>query len=617
MKQIINSKDPYKMNWIENENFNWGNLKLPNGIECEVVQDFLENENIKETYTFKNVSDKIIFTSLKDIGIYTTFSDRYESSEICIKKRCHTHIFCGENVSYILALRMGGEAPHLGLMLNKGSLKGYSIERDISKASNDRGVFILHPEQIILNPGETYTLEWTLFWHNGIEDFYNKLENFENYIKVDAENYVVFENEEINIKIKPFFEFNDNNVKITENNRNVNFKIENNMIFINEKPNSLGSKKYNIEINGIKTYVKILVQPKFKELLEKRCQFIIEKQQFLKEGSPLNGAYIIYDNEEQKMHYEFWPDHNAGRERIGMGILLAEYLSKNQNEKMLESLKKYIAYVERELFDPENEEVFHDVNRERHYERLYNYPWVSLFFTKIFKVLKDEKYLNFAYKVLSGFYKRGGSKFYAIQIPFVELTCLLKENNMHDKAENLLNWFKEHGDNIIKNGLLYPSHEVNYEQSIVAPSVQTLLEIYEITKDEKYLKEAKNQLSVLELFNSFSPDYHLYEVSIRHWDGYWFGKRMQYGDTFPHYWSSLNGRAYYKYYQLTNDTKYLDKAEKSLRATLSMFFPDGSASCAMVFPVSVNNNDCHFYDPWASDQDWGLYFALNFYNTIK
>lgn len=35
----------------------------------------------------------------------------------------------------------------------------------------------------------------------------------------------------------------------------------------------------------------------------------------------------------------------------------------------------------------------------------------------------------------------------------------------------------------------------------------------------------KGRIKVLELFNGMQPDYHLYEAAIRHWDGYWFGKK--------------------------------------------------------------------------------------------
>lgn len=56
-------------------------------------------------------------------------------------KKSHAHIWCGGEVSYVMGLRMVVEAPHLGLILTKGSLKSYSVERDLSLISNDRGDF--------------------------------------------------------------------------------------------------------------------------------------------------------------------------------------------------------------------------------------------------------------------------------------------------------------------------------------------------------------------------------------------------------------------------------------------------------------------------------------------
>ena len=169
MKSIIHHSDKYQMNWIEG-NTEWGTVKVPDGISVSVKSEKV-NDTVTERYIFTNTSGKDIFTSLNDISIYTPFNDDYSDSETCMKKRCHTHIWCGEDISYVMCLRMGGEAPHLGLVLTKGSLGGYSIERDLSKISNDRGDFILHPSPVSLAPNENFTVEWTLFWHNGKTDF--------------------------------------------------------------------------------------------------------------------------------------------------------------------------------------------------------------------------------------------------------------------------------------------------------------------------------------------------------------------------------------------------------------------------------------------------------------
>jgi hypothetical protein len=55
-------------------------------------------------------------------------------------------------------------------------------------------------------------------------------------------------------------------------------------------------------------------------------------------------------------------------------------------------------------------------------------------------------------------------------------------------------------------------------------------------------------------------------------------------------------------------------AEHSLRGVLGLFASDGRASCAHVYPLKVNGAPADFLDPWANDQDWGLYYALKFFD---
>lgn len=43
---------------------------------------------------------------------------------------------------------------------------------------------------------------------------------------------------------------------------------------------------------------------------------------------------------------------------------------------------------------------------------------------------------------------------------------------MTKEYKKLLSDFVKTGDVFIKNGLNYPAHEVNYEQSIVAPAIR-------------------------------------------------------------------------------------------------------------------------------------------------
>ena len=93
----------------------------------------------------------------------------------------------------------------------------------------------------------------------------------------------------------------------------------------------MGEIRFFIEIDGNITYADFIVKPCFEKIIENRIKFIVEKQQYLKEGSPLDGAFLIYDNKEKHMIFEDCvPDHNASRERLGMGLLIAKFLQKIQ-----------------------------------------------------------------------------------------------------------------------------------------------------------------------------------------------------------------------------------------------------------------------------------------------
>ena len=42
---------------------------------------------------------------------------------------------------------------------------------------------------------------------------------------------------------------------------------------------------------------------------------------------------------------------------------------------------------------------------------------------------------------------------------------------------------------------------------------------------------------------------------------------------------------------------------------------DAAAACAYVYPFSVNGVKTNYADPWANDQDWGLYYYLKYGET--
>ena len=623
---IRNVKDEFEMNWCQGDNV-WGTLKDMDLVSCEDSKDgfvsvysdeklevtvrryFNSRGNFCESYTFKNIIEEDVFVKRGDIGIYATFNDDCLTLEECLQQRCHTHIWCGDNVSYVNALKKGDSPINLGLIVVSGGLSGYSIERNFKHHSNDRGDFILHPTPFSLRNGESYTLAWELFWHTGVEDFYRHCREYLNFVFFEVPQYSVFYGERIIIKAHISREAKE--VRIHCDEEYIPYVLEDNIIKIEYLTKRLGEHEFVFYIDDIRTFVKVNCLLPMQSLLGLRANFIVEKQQFHKEGSYLDGAYLIYDNEDKCLYFDaLTTDHNASRERLGMGIFLAKYLQLYPDEKIMSSLNKYEIFVKREFFDEKTGAVYDTIRKRNSKIRLYNAPWMATFWMEMFQLKKNDYYLDLMYRTLLYYYQTGGKNFYPNGLPMEESVRLLAENNKKEETLNLLSMYRNHVNVIIKNGLDYPKHEVNFEQTIVTPAVLYLTQMYKLTGEEQYQREAKKHIKILERFNGEQPDYHMHEIPIRHWDDYWFGKRKLLGDTFPHYWSCLSAAAFKHYSDITGDKKYLEKAVKTIRGSLCLFNKDGSASCAYVYPYRINNHRGEFYDEWANDQDFALYFAL-------
>lgn len=618
---LEHSRDSDKMNWVAGET-PWGTVKRPAGLTVTVQRRILPSGNLEECYTFANETAFPLFMGKTDIGIYTPFNDDYLDSPRCLTQRCNTHIFCGGESSYVMALRMGGAAPHLGLILTAGSLSCYSVERNLKERSNDRGDFILHPRLKELQPGESAVVAWELFWFNSRHDFQRQLLWHHDFLQLETRQCSWYAGENMTFEVLTRQKLEQEQVGITlrrEQDIPLPFTLiegsSGTKIFCEYPTGAPGEYLFIIKAGKKSLHTRHFVSLPREELISRRCRFIAEKQQYHNPGSSLDGAYIIYDREDDRQYYRHTHDHNGGRERLGMGALMALWLNYQramgrEDQTLKESLLNYRDYVYRELYDRESGTVFNDINRNLEWHRLYNYPWMTSFQLELYYLLEDQSYLRDAYQTMMRYYQSGGEKFYAIGIPAAELYRELMQAGLTAEAGSFKEKFLAHAGQIRDNGLNYPVSEVNYEQSIVAPAAGILLQAYELGGDVQYLHEGKRQLDVLSLFNGRQPDYRQFENSIRHWDGYWFGKRAMFGDTYPHYWSVLTGVEYQRYARLTGKHEYRELAEASIRGCLNLYTPEGFGSCAMVFPETVNGQPGNFYDPWANDQDWALYYNL-------
>ena len=160
VKSISNPLDEHGMNWCL-ESGNWGEILCINldsellskevsplpmvsfvqdenqnstvyadqNISVRVERFFGENGNFCERYTLKNLRSTDLFLDHGELEIKLPFNDVYTYADDCMINHCNTHIWCGYDVTYISALKMGKSDINMGLFLKKGSIKSYSVNK--------------------------------------------------------------------------------------------------------------------------------------------------------------------------------------------------------------------------------------------------------------------------------------------------------------------------------------------------------------------------------------------------------------------------------------------------------------------------------------------------------
>ena len=571
-----------------------------NGVlSATVVREMLPDA-IRETYAIRNATKTPVYLNRGDLGILTTFNDDYPGADECIRRRCSAHIWCGGENSWVKAVKMGVFPTELALVLNEGSLDWYSVRRLAKDGSNDRGDVLLHPDPAVIAPGGVLTVSWTLaaYPRGGFKEALLRHGG----AMLEFENETIFPNEKFEIAI-------------TEPGGRVRKET---------RAPEKGVGEYAFEFvlsNGKKARANGYCSPPFDDLVRARVKFVVEKQQCLDEASPLYGAFVPYDNEDERPYFSAeWRDMNACRERTAMPLMIARYLQRHgEDAAARRALDLWERFACREFFDVDTCAIYDGVGKDPRFKRLYNGPQLIAVWKEMYQLKKDPKYLDYVEKSIVNFYRGGGTNFYPNGCNFSEPVAMLKRAGRD--ASRIEPCLRQHVDNLVRNGTRPPAHEVRYEQTIVAPGV-TILSAYcaLIEKDARAMALLPDLVDVLWRFNGNQPDHRLNEIAIRHWDGYWFGKRHAYGDTL-HQHSALSARAFMQYAKAGGDAVWRKRAEHAYRNVLGMFTPDGRGTAAYMLPLTVTmvNADGTAMgrtrkvfgpDPLANDQDAALYNGM-------
>ena len=568
-------------------------------LRAEVVRE-LTRDALKERYVFTNVSQAPLYFGRGDLGILATFNDDYAGADECIRRRCSAHVWCGGGNSWVRAVKMGPFPTELALVLSEGSLDWYSVRRVAAEGSNDRGDIVLHPDPFVLQPGESAAVAWTLaaYGQGG----------FDEALLRHGGAVVEFEQETI---------FPDEQFQVTIREPGGKVRRE-----VHAPEKGVGEYAFEFALaDGRTARASGYCSPALDDLVRARVRFIVANQQCLDEKSPLYGAFLPYDNEDGRQCFSAeWRDMNACRERTAMPIMIAKYLQRHgEDAAARRALDLWEQFALREFFDAGTCVVYDGIGKDPHFKRLYNGPQLIGLWKEMYLLKLEAKYLDWIERSIASFYDAGGTNFYPNGCSFSEELVLLRcAGRDVSRIERQL---REHVANIVRNGVRPPAHEVKYEQTIVAPAV-TILASYSalVERDEKAAALLPDLVDMLSRFNGNQPDHRLSEIAIRHWDGYWFGKRHVYGDTL-HQHSALSARAFLWYARAGGDAAWRRRAEHAYRNVLAMFTPDGRATAAYLLPLTVTmvNRDGSLAeptrrvfgpDPLANDQDSALYNAM-------
>ncbi|WP_051828530.1 hypothetical protein [Streptomyces bicolor] len=572
------------------------------GVRVE-VRRCVAGDVLRERYTVVNTAREQL--TITGLGVQTPFADLYTTAEESLAQAVHAHLFTGGTWAWALAQPMSGDGRCLGLVVREGAVRGYAVEsRNQVSNSHVRGHLVLlvtdqahNPEAFGGQPvlqvaaGESTAVEWVLGWYASAEEFTAATRPpavFSAYAAEVGESIVV----EASSVSGP-----DSGVKV-ERETDGRFRV---------RASRHGS--YLLDVgDGART--EVLFHLPLEEMVRRRVAYIVRHQRALERPGPLAHAFVPVDTRTGLTRStNGWSDWTDGSERIAMPLLLQAAAARGwaDPDEIDPLLEGWSRFARRHLLDDtaaprRGSQTWHTG------PRLYDSPWLARFFHDRHLVHGRDDDLDLAARVLERNLELGGTAHLSILLSPAALPVCdsLDAWGQPGRAAALRDQLVDSARRFVRLGRRLPAHEVNYEQSIVAPLLDLLCDAHTLTGDPVFLDAVTQRLPWLLAFGGPQPHARLHGIAIRHWDGYWFGTDRMWGDVFPHYWSVLTATTLLRLPAAlrTADTERL--AEAILRANMANYREDGSATCAFVMPSTVDGRAAHRADPLANDQDWHL-----------
>ena len=575
---------------------------LGNGLELLVQRT--GGDALRESYRLVNPTAAPV--TVLSMGITVPIRDIYPSATESLRTAVHAHVFTGGSWAWLLAQPMDGTPPLLGLRLTRGHLDAYSIDsRNTYSFSNIRGHIVLQPTDfgrnaesfggqspIVIPPGGEHETAWELGWYESADAFIAATSAPARFSRLVAE-------------AGGFVEFR------TPADTPVRVAHPATVLRDGESVRVSAPVAGTVDVFIGDARTAVLFHDPVAELVADRVDYILRHQRARERAGIDRFAFVPVDTRTGlTMLTSGWADWSDGAERVAMPALLQQARLRGwvrSTEEVDEALIDWARFARQRLLD-ETAAPLWGSDTIITKTRLYNSPWLAHFFADQYRLYGLPDDLELAARILERSFELGAETHVSIGQPEAILAVaeLLDAVGQIDRAGRLRAGMLANAAHFAALGEALPSHEVNYEQSIVAPLVSLFALAGAESGDGRFLEPLETALRWLRAFGGPQPHARLNNIGIRHWDGYFFGLNRQWGDVFPHHWSGLSAVALTQLPESLRTAESDDAASRIFLSNLASYRSDGAATAAFVFPSTVDSRRAHEADPMANDQDWPL-----------
>src|SRR5699024_1988822 len=227
---------------------------------------------------------------------------------------------------------------------------------------------------------------------------------------------------------------------------------------------------------------RLLFHPPLNDVVRRRCRWILDHHVY--DGArfvPVDGRTGL------QLINTGWRDWNDLREREAMPLLLqiasrTGRLATDDEDRCHAVLAAHAAFLRERVVDAAGH-VADDADLGG--TRLYNSPWFARFFLERHASTQAREDLELSTRIIEAYYHAGGDHFLAFGLATIcrRQAARWRALGDTDRADRLVSLVVGHARTVLGFGQSLPKHEVNYEQSMVAPMVDLLAQAHELDPD--------------------------------------------------------------------------------------------------------------------------------------